>query len=186
MREKKIVALFGSPRKNANSTALADHIIAGAESGGAKTESFTISDMDIRPCTGCDACKEDASQNCIINDDMQSLYPKIKEADALIIASPVYWFSVSAQTKLVIDRCYALLGEKENKLKGKRIAIALTYADEDPVSSGAINAIRMFQDMFNFVGADIAGMVYGSALNPGEIEENKSLIEKAYKLGKHL
>ena len=135
---------------------------------------------------GCDACQEEMAQGCVIDDKMQSLYPKIREADALVIASPIYWFTVSAQTKLFMDRCYALGGPQGYALKGKRIAIILTYADPDPFVSGAVNALRTFQDSFAYIGAPIVGMVYGRAGEAGEIRDNKDLMDKAYELGKEL
>jgi len=75
---------------------------------------------------------------------MQELYPKLRETDALVIASPIYYFTVSAQTKLFIDRWYSLGEEKDSAINGKQIGIVLTYADTDPFTSGAINAIRLF------------------------------------------
>jgi multimeric flavodoxin WrbA len=140
----------------------------------------------INPCNACDACRKENSKGCVVNDDMQMLYPKLKAADAIVIASPVYWFSVSAQTKLFIDRFYGLGEHPNNALKGKQIGIILTYADSDPFVSGAVNALRMFQDIFNYIGAEIAGMVYGSAWKAGEIESNKELMERAYDLGVEL
>jgi hypothetical protein len=79
------------------------------------------------------------------------------------------------------------MGEHPNHpLKGKKIGIILTYADADPFISGAVNAIRMYQDIFKYIGAEIAGIVYGSAWKAGEIESNKEVMEKAYELGKTL
>ncbi len=119
---------------------------------------------------------------------MQDVYSKIADADALIIASPVYWFSMSAQTKIFMDRCIALYNEdnEQSRLYGKTIAIAMTYGDKDAFSSGCINALRTFQDAYRFVGADIAGMVYGSAEKPGEIKDNTELMQEALELGKEL
>jgi len=187
-KENKIIALFGSPRKKGNSTLLANHIIIGAESQGAAVESIYLNDLDITPCQGCYACQMEDSQGCAVDDDMQGIYPKIVEADALIIASPVYWFNMSAQTKIFMDRCIALYNQnpEESALYGKNIAIAMTYGDKDVFCSGCINALRTFQDAYNFVGADIVGMVYGSAEAPGEIAANAGLIQDAEALGKKL
>jgi len=177
---------MGSPRKAGNSAALAEQVVAGAESGGAAVESFYLHGMDIAPCTACDACRDDSAKDCVIDDPMTALYPKLRQADAIVIASPVYWFTVSAQTKLFMDRCYALGGPQGNALKGKRIGIVLTYADPDPFSSGAVNALRTFQDGFRYIGAEIVGMVYGSAWKAGEIRDNKDVMEKARQLGETL
>ncbi len=85
-----------------------------------------------------------------------------------------------------MDRCYAFEGPGDNLLKDKRYAIVLTYGDSDPFNSGAVNALRTFQDGLGYIGAEIAGMVYGSASKPGEIAQNEALMEKAFQLGKRL
>lgn len=188
MGRKKILLVMGSPRKEGNSATLAKQVVEGAEAVGAEVESFYLHGMDIQPCTACNACREKNSKGCVIEDDMEILYPKLRQGDALVIASPIYWFTVSAQTKLFMDRWYALggPGEEYAAFAGKRIGIVLTYADVDPFTSGAVNALRTFQDAFNYVGAEIVGMVYGSASGAGEIGKNRDLMEKAYELGKEL
>ena len=186
--ESKILALFGSPRKKGNTTVLANQIILGAESRGAKVESVYLNGLSIKPCQGCYACQAEDSKGCVIDDDMQDVYSKVAKADALIIASPVYWFTMSAQTKIFMDRCIALYSEnnEESRLYGKKIAIAMTYGDKDAFSSGCVNALRTFQDIYNFVGSDITGIVHGSAEEPGEIADNAELMQDAQTLGKEL
>ena len=85
-----------------------------------------------------------------------------------------------------MDRWYALGGDGGYALAGKRFGRVLAYAGEDPFVSGAVNALRMFQDALNFIGAEIVGMVYGSAWKPGEIRKNKALMAEAYELGKKI
>ena len=182
----KILALLGSPRKKGNSTTLAEQIIQGAESAGATVERVFLHGQQISPCRACYACRQPRSKGCAIDDDMQPIYKKLVDSDAWVIASPVYWFTMSAQTKLFMDRCFALLAYKKNVFKGKRIAIAMSYADADPFSSGCVNALRAFQDAFNYTGSTIVGMVYGSADKPGEIKSNKVLMKQAEELGKEL
>jgi multimeric flavodoxin WrbA len=189
MGQKKILIVKGSPRKNGNSAALAEQVAAGAEAAGARVESFYLHGMNIQPCDACDFCQE-AGTDCVINDDMQILYPKIREADAIVYASPIYWFTVSAQMKLFMDRCYSLGGEDDyagaHGLAGKRIGVVLTYGGADPFDSGAVNAIRTFQDIFNYVPAQIVGLVYGVASDAGEIRDNQDVMAKAYELGRNL
>jgi multimeric flavodoxin WrbA len=186
MASKRIVIVKGSPRRGGNSAALAEEVATGAREAGAHVESFSLHELDIRPCDACDGCQGEPYGGCIIDDDMQLLYPRLREADALVIASPIYWFTVSAQTKLFMDRCYGLIGENGWSLRGKEIGIILTYGDSDPYNSGAVNAIRTFQDAFRYVGAKIAGLVYGSASDPGEIRRNETVMREAYELGKRL
>jgi multimeric flavodoxin WrbA len=183
---KHILIVNGSPRKKGNSVLLAEQVAAGARTAGAQVESFFLQNMNIQPCNACDACQEASDGDCIIQDDMQTLYPKLRRADAIVIASPIYWFTFNAQTKLFIDRWYALQGSPGNALAGKQIGIVLTYGDTDPFTSGAVNAIHTFQDMFRYIGANIAGIVYGSATKEGEIQNQPGLLEKAYKLGQQL
>lgn len=186
--QKHVVALLGSPRKKGNSTVLAKQIIQGVESAGAKVETVYLNGLNIKPCQGCYACKKENSTGCAIDDDMQFLYPKLVESDAWIIASPVYWFNMSAQTKLFMDRCFALWNENPgiNPMYKKPIAIAMSYGDSDPFRSGCVNALRSFQDAYSFAGSRIVGMVYGSAEEPGEIASNGELMAQAEEIGKIL
>jgi len=186
MKKKDLLVLMGSPRKRGNSSALAMEAVRGAREDGARVECHHLHEMNIRPCRACEYCRRGASRTCSQADDMQILYPKLKAADALLIAGPVYWFTIGAQTKLFMDRLYALGNEEGYGLRGKKIGIILTYADEDPFRSGAVNALRAFQDSFNYIGAEIVGMVYGAASKAGEIRSNRDLMAKALELGKAL
>jgi multimeric flavodoxin WrbA len=186
MAGTRIVILKGSPRRNGNSAALADALADAARDAGATVESFYLHGMDIRPCNACDSCHEHTDKDCVVKDDMRKLYPKLREADAVVVASPIYWFTVSAQTKLFMDRCYALGGPEGYAWSGKRIGILLTYADEDPYKSGAANAMRTFQDGFGYVDAPIVGMVYATADKAGEIRRNTAVMEQARELGRQL
>ena len=183
---KKALVVIGSPRENGNSAALAHRAADGIRDSGAVVEVVYLQRMDIRPCTACDSCQGDVESLCVIDDDMRGLYPKLREADGLVIVSPVYWFTVSAQTKLFMDRCYAMGGPQGHLFAGKRIGIVLAYGDVDPFRSGAVNALRTFQDAYGYIGAQIRGMVYGSALGPGEIKSNTGVMAQAYELGTRL
>ena len=186
MSVKHILILKGSPREKGNSSTLADQVAAGAAASGAQVESFVLQDMNIQPCNACDACHETGDMQCVIEDDMQILYPKLRNADAIVIASPIYWFTMSAQTKLCIDRWYALEGPQGNALAGKQIGIVLTYGDSNQFTSGAINAMRAFEDMFRYVRADIVEMIHGSASNVGDVQKQPGLMKQAYALGQKL
>ena len=182
----KVLMLLGSPRKKGNSAILAEQIARGARSAGATVESVYLHGLTIAPCRACYACQKPRSRGCAVDDDMQALYPKLIEAGAWVIASPVYWFTLSAQTKLFMDRCFALLAYASNPFAGKRIAIAMTYGDTDPVTSGCINALRTFQDAFAYTKSPIVGMVYGSAPGLGDIRKNEALLREAEALGRTL
>jgi multimeric flavodoxin WrbA len=185
-KTKQVLVILGSPRKKGNSSTLAAQISRGAKSAGAEVETVFLHGLKISPCRGCNTCQKDGSKGCASKDDMQEIYPKLIKADAWVIASPVYWFTMSAQTKIFMDRCYALVAYAENPFVGKRIAIAMSYGDADPFRSGCVNALRTFQDAYRYAGSKIVGMVYGSATEAGEIADNKALMQKAEGLGKRL
>ena len=184
-KRKKILILLGSPRKKGNSAILAEELAKGAETEGAEVESLYIHGMDIKPCQACWVCQKPETEGCAIKDDMQTVFPKLVEADSWVIATPIHWFNMSTQTKLWMDRCFALAKYGESPFK-KKIGIVITFGDVDPYASGAINAIRCFQDSFRYVGAKIEGIVYGSALNSGEIAQNEDVLKAAKKLGHKL
>jgi multimeric flavodoxin WrbA len=183
---KKVMIAVGSPRKRGNSSTLAAQVAGGAKAAGAQVETFYLHGMNIKPCTACGGCRKKTHVDCVIKDDMQKLYPKLRSADAIVIASPIYWFTFSAQTKLFIDRWYGLGSDEGYALSGKKFALLLSYADADPFLSGAVNALRSFQDALRFIEAELVGMVYGSASEAGEIKKNKALMKEAYELGRKL
>ena len=182
---KTVLIVKGSPRINGNSAALAERVYAGAKAAGAKVEAINVAEMDIRPCDACDACKEDFG-GCIVEDDMQPLYPKLIAADVIVLAFPIYWFTINAQMKLFIDRWYALENEQGYMLSGKQLALAFVFADTDLYTSGGINAIHTFESLTRYIGMDIAGMVYGSAEHEGDAEKQPKLMSAAYKLGEKI
>lgn len=186
MKTKKILIIKGSPRAKGNSSVLAERAADGAREAGADIEVIRLAKLKIGPCLACEGCRKPGADGCVRKDDMRSLYGRLRAADGVVIAGPVYWFSVSAQVKTFMDRFYAFGAEGYRPLKGKRVGIILTYADADPFVSGAVNALRTFQDAFAYVGARIQGMVYGSADKPGEIRANEALMNEAFALGRKL
>lgn len=181
---KNILILKGSPRPNGNSNVLADQVAEGARQSGAQVESIFLHGLSIHPCDGCDFCVETGV--CVIKDDMQAIYPKLLAADALVLASPVYWFCYSAQLKTCIDRWYAVWNYQKTLFKGKPVGIVLSYGDEDLQSSGGINAVHAFESMLNFVQAELAGVVHGSLSDVGDAAKHPELLEQARQLGAKL
>lgn len=186
MMARKVLVLLGSPRRKGNSAILADQITKGAKSGKAKVKTIFLQGKNIAPCKACLSCQEKDSKGCSIQDDMQDIYLKLIESDAWVIASPVYWFNMSGQTKIFMDRCFGLPAYQHDPFRGKRIAIAMTYGDEDPFASGCVNALRTFQDAFGYTESQIVGMVYGSAMDAGQIRSNEKVMQEAFDLGKKL
>jgi multimeric flavodoxin WrbA len=187
---KKILILNGSPRKNGNTV----YLIGKAAEGilrnhpDAKIEIVALSPLKISPCTACDGCRreERIGKYCVVRDDMAPLYDKAVNADAIIFASPVYWFNMTAQMKLFMDRLYGLWLERTRAFEGKTFAAITVYGDEDPYISGAINFIHIIEDACKYCKAKFAGVVYGTANDTGDAEDNPALCERAFELGKTL
>nr|MDO8088888.1 flavodoxin family protein [Candidatus Sigynarchaeum springense] len=186
MVKKNVLIVLGSPRKNGNSTILANNCADGARQAGADVEVVTLQGLNIAPCNACDACRKKPGAGCTINDDMIPLYKKIEQADAIVLATPTYWFNMSAQLKTFIDRTYAMEKGGKYGFSGKTFGIIMTYADVDAFAAGAVNALRSFQDMCAFVGSRIAGIVHGSAEHPGDIKKDGAALKAAFDLGKKL
>lgn len=180
---KNIIILKGSPREKGNSATLADRAAEGARQAGAIVESIYLHGLDIRPCDGCDLCK---AGPCVIEDDMQPLYPKLAAADAILLASPIYWFTYSAQLKLCIDRWYGYQSNRWRELSQKEYGLILAYGDSDLYSSGAINAIHTVESMCRFLNSKVVGIVHGTLWEIGDAQKNPSLLQQAFDLGKRL
>jgi multimeric flavodoxin WrbA len=178
-----VVILKASPRVKSNSSLLAEELAAGVKEGGSEVKTFSLREMDIHPCDGCDACQEKPGSGCVVDDDMQLIYPFLLKASAVVLATPVYWFTFSAQLKLAVDRFYALELPGGHGLKGKSMVLLMAYGDIDPYASGAVNAIHTFEDMCRYTGSPVAGVLYGTASAQGEIAANTDLLAKARKLG---
>jgi len=120
MSTKKILFINGSPRKNGNTSAMLNTLLQKLDSRKFTFEQIRLYDHQIGPCIDCRGCKKNELK-CIVNDDMQALYPKIESSEILIIGTPIYWFGPSAQTKLVLDRLRPYFSSQ--KLAEKKAAL---------------------------------------------------------------
>jgi multimeric flavodoxin WrbA len=183
----RILVVSSSPRKDSNSEILADNIAEAAAGAGAQVEKVQLAHMKIGFCRGCDACQKSPETPCVQKDDMAGILEKMRAADAFVLASPIYFFSMSGQMKVFLDRTYALGGGGDfSALKGKSVAMALTYGDVDPLTSGVMNAMGTFRDAFAFLGMHHVGCVQASSGPAGGIRENARAMEEASELGRRL
>lgn len=107
----QVLALYGSPRRGGNTDILMEELLSGiSRDGGVDITRVYICDNDIKPCTGCSVCEQNGE--CNIDDDMKSIYPLIESSHVIVVASPVYFYGVSAQCKILIDRCHVFWARK--------------------------------------------------------------------------
>jgi multimeric flavodoxin WrbA len=102
----KVLGISGSPRRRGNTDLLLEAVLKGAASKGAEVKTIILNDLDIAPCQHCDACLKTGI--CKVKDDMQMVYHELEEADRIVLASPIHFMGLTAQMKLMIDRCQAL------------------------------------------------------------------------------
>ncbi len=174
---KKILILSGSPRKGGNSDRLADEFKRGAEQSGNIVEKVFVSDEKIEYCKACYYCKNHGGE-CVIKDGMAALLQKTIDADVIVLASPVYFYSIDAQLKAFIDRTVA----RWTEVKDKEFYYIVTCADEEKASTETTLAcFRGYADCVE--GAVEKGVIYGTGVyEKGEIENSPALAQ-AYEMG---
>jgi multimeric flavodoxin WrbA len=156
----QVLGISGSPRKNGNTELLMREVLKAAETEGCTTELFCISGRQVSPCDACYTCFETGS--CRIQDDMQDLYDMLDRADAVVFGSPVYFGSVTAQAKAIMDRMFVLLGRRALQDK---IAAALVVARR----VGAIQARSLIYSFCIAQGMLVAGGAIGYGRETGDV-----------------
>lgn len=134
----KIIAVLGSPHKKGNTAVLLEHYLKGVSKSHKKVDldMVFLNKLKIKTCQACNACKKGKNKKCKIKDDMTPLYNKIAVADVIILASPIYWWNISAQMKTFIDRLYAI-DFSAGVLKGKKLVFLTTFGAKTYQESGA-------------------------------------------------
>ncbi|MBD5463263.1 MAG: flavodoxin family protein [Lachnospiraceae bacterium] len=175
----KVLIVSSSPRKEGNSDVLCDRFARGASEAGHEVEKIMLRDKKISPCNACYACME--THTCVIKDDMADIFPKLLKADVILLASPVYFYSVSAQMKAVIDRC--LVDHK--RIAGKKFYFIVTAADpQHEAAEGTLAAFRGF--IRCLPDSQERGVIYGTGTwDKGDVFRHPSY-EQAYKMGKEM
>lgn len=176
---KKVLVLSASPRKNGNSDMLCDEFLKGAIDSGHDTEKILLKDKEINVCTGCGLCNKNDYSGCSQKDDMTEILDKMISADVIVMATPVYFYTMNAQMKTLIDRCCA----KYTKILGKDFYFIATAADSNPKSlERTFEGFRGFCDCLS--GAKEKGLIYAAGVwQIGEVKEKQSM-QEAYKMGK--
>lgn len=191
MLTMKVLGLFGSPRRGGNTDLLLEEMLRGAQSQEAEIEKIFLSDWDISGCRECRRCEIDG--NCVIPDQMQKLYPKLLQTDYIILASPIFFYGVTAQAKRMIDRCQVLWARKyilkktsvqEESARRKGWFISVAGSRGEKVFQGAILTVRYFFDALN---VEYAGeLTFGRIDSRGAIKKHPSALKEAFQAGQRL
>jgi len=177
---KNIVVLTGSPRKKSSSARLAAAFTEGAEAAGHSVTIFRVASMKIGGCRGCDHCIEEKGV-CVQKDDMLQIAKALISADALVLASPVYFWGITSQLKQAIDRMYALL---QRRSKIKQAVLLMTCGDD--TDKAAQPSIAMFREICAYLKWKEAGIIIAPNLNTVEEIEGRPELNQANKLGREI
>lgn len=173
----KIVVLVGSMRKEGNTELLVKAFVDGASKKN-EVEIISVAYYKVNPCIGCNSCFEREENSCFQKDDMEVIYRKLAKADIIVIASPVYFYGVSAELKAIIDRLHTPL---RNTFKVKKLGLLLVAAATLPAVFDAIEIqYKLVLDFFKL--KDAGRVLVRGVKDKGDIKGNKAL-EEAYKLG---
>lgn len=174
---KKVLILSGSPRNGGNSDILCDEFMKGAKEAGNEVEKIRVAAKKIAPCSACYYCRDNGGK-CVHKDDMAEILDKMLEADVIVMASPVYFYSIDAQLKAVIDRAMA----KWTKIKNKEFYYIMTAAeDSDTVMDCTLECMRGFAICLD--NSKEMGVIYGKGVYEAGAIKNTPYMKEAYNMG---
>lgn len=178
---KKVVIVSSSFRKDGNSETLAKEFRKGTEDAGNTVETIYLRDLTLNFCKGCFACLN--TKKCIINDDATELMEKVRMADVLCFATPIYYYAMSGQLKTFLDRMNPIYSAGHNF---KEVYLITAANDTDPEAmDGAIKEVEGWVSCFG--GVELKGVVKGNGLNDvGDVLEKSDILNEAYDMGKNV
>lgn len=178
MSGKKVLVISASPRRAGNSDLLADAFLQGAQEAGHEVEKISLSDKEIRFCKGCLGCQK--THQCAIRDDMDDILPRMRQADVIAFASPVYFYSLCGQLKTLLDRTNPLFG---NEYAFRDIYLLVSAADTvETTVEGPKKAMQGWVSCFK--EARLSGVLQAlGVLEPGDVHKTPAALEAARELG---
>lgn len=186
----KVLGIAGSPRRGGNTDLLLDEVMKGAASKGAEVKTIILNDLNIDPCQHCDTCL--AKGNCKIQDDMQTVYQELEQADRIVLASPLHFMSVTAQAKAMIDRCQCLWARKyvlkvpplSNKRERKGLFISVGGRKVSNLFEPVLATVRA---LFNTLNITYAGdLLFPAVDEKGDITKHPDALRQAFLIGQKL
>lgn len=179
---KKIMILNGSPRKKGNTSALAHAFMEGATQAGNTVTEFFLDGMNIHGCKGCFGGGKNPQSPCVQKDDMDKIYTVYKEADIVVLASPLYYWTISGQLKCAFDRLFAVAECDPNYQNPEKECVLLMAAE----GNGFEETLYWYNNLEKHIGWKSIGKVLcGGVMAVGDIEGKKEL-QEAFQLGKSI
>jgi len=178
----KVIVFRGSPKKNGTTAALLAEVIKGVKSKGAEVVEYDLNDKNLRGCQACNACKKEGANACVQNDYLKPVYADLKDADGVILGSPIYMGTVTAQAWILLDRLFpAMNPDFSPRYPGKKAGLVITHGAPDPAAfKPAVDGITAF---FSNLGWQSVGNVIWAGAG-GDAPEN--LKKQAFAIGEKL
>ncbi len=186
-----VLAVYGSPRRTGNTATLLKRAVSGAREAGAQVDEVFLRDLKMSPCLEIYGCKK--TGRCVIQDDFQRVYDQLTACDGLMLASPIFFYTVSSLTKILMDRCQSLwvkkyviengeIGKSESKRKGLFISVGATSGKK--LFDGTLLTVKYFFDPLDM--EVWRTLLYRGLDDEGEILKHPEYIEEAYRAGREL
>ena len=184
----KVLGIYGSPRKNGNTDQLLDRALEGAESAGAEVSRISVRDLKISGCIECGGC--DKTGKCVVEDDMQKVYPLLEEANVIFLASPIFFYGMTAQVKALVDRCQAMWSgrmlnktpeERKTYDSGRGYLIAVGATRGKNLFEGVQLEAKYFYDALDM--SYEGGIFFRSLEKRTAVKETPETLQEAFNLG---
>jgi multimeric flavodoxin WrbA len=181
----KVIGIVGSPRIDGTTDALVRQVLEGCEDAGAGTEIFHLGGLEIHGCIACMACRE--AGRCPRHDDMEVLYDRIMEADALVFGTPIYFYYMTAQMKAFTDRLYAFMEDHTTSRLGEGRKTVFVVTQGAPEADIFRSQIEGMAKAWSYVGVDVVDtIIVPGVFKRDQITENTDLMKKAFDAGRSL
>jgi multimeric flavodoxin WrbA len=187
--KKRVLGIYGSPRNSANTDKLLEKVLEGTRAAGAETHAVYVRDLEMSGCIECGGC--DKTGKCVVQDEMQDVYPLLEDADIVFLASPNFFYGMTAQVKALIDRCQAMWSKKmlekapeqqKNHDSGKGYLIAIGATRGQNLFEGMKLTAKYFFDALDMSYED--GLFYRSIEKRSDLKKRPDILEEAFEFGK--
>lgn len=186
---KKVTIIIGSPRKKGSTAVLAGEAARALNEQGIPTETVFLNDLKIKGCQACYWCKKNDVAECAVKDDMQRIHQLMQESGGIIVAAPIYFAGVTAQTKVWLDRLFPYIGMNLSPKMPPGKKVSFIFTQNQPDARLFEVSTKTFMQMVGLTGLVVKDHMLACDLDAGikpPVEGRKELMEQAYRIGKDL
>ena len=186
---KKVLILIGSPRKKASTAILAAEADRALKEKGVETTTLFLNELKIRGCQACYWCKKNDVADCAVKDDMQKIHQLMQESDGILVAAPIYFAGVTAQTKLWLDRLFPYISMNLSPKMPAGKKVSFIFTQNQPDARLFETPVATFMHMVGLTGLSVKDHMLACDLDAGikpSVEGRKDLMDQAYRIGKEL